>query len=76
MKVAGYTTQAAFLMAQGITEFMSEADDELTRLRWAQQIKKLTMPHEMGDLFKVLALTREFDEPLRGFGLRDMRNHL
>jgi SAM-dependent MidA family methyltransferase len=76
MKVAGYTTQAAFLLAQGITEFMSEADDELKRLRWAQQIKKLTMPHEMGDLFKVLALTRDVDEPLQGFGLRDMRNHL
>jgi len=76
MRVAGYTTQAAFLLAQGITGFMSEADDELTRLEWAQQIKKLTMPHEMGDLFKVLALTRDFDEPLQGFALRDMRDHL
>ena len=76
MRVAGYTTQAAFLLAQGITGFMSEADDELTRLQLAQQIKKLTMPHEMGDLFKVLALTRDFDEPLRGLALRDMRDHL
>jgi SAM-dependent MidA family methyltransferase len=76
MKVAGYTTQAAFLLAQGITEFLNEADDELTRLQLAQQIKKLTMPHEMGDLFKVLALTRDFDEPLRGLALRDMRDHL
>ena len=76
MKVAGYTTQAAFLLALGITEFMNETDDELTRLEWAQQIKKLTMPHEMGELFKVLALTRNFDESLRGFVLRDLRHRL
>jgi SAM-dependent MidA family methyltransferase len=76
MKVAGYTTQAAFLLAQGITGFMNEADDELTRLEWAQQIKKLTMPHEMGDLFKVLALTRNFEESLQGFAMRDLRHYL
>ena len=76
MKVAGYTTQAGFLLALGITEFMNEADDELTRLEWAQQIKKLTMPHEMGELFKVLALARNFDESLQGFALRDLRHRL
>jgi len=76
MKVAGYTTQAAFLLALGITGFMNEVDDELARLEWAQQIKKLTMPHEMGELFKVLALTRNFDESLQGFALRDLRHRL
>ena len=76
MKVAGYTTQAAFLLALGITGFMNEVDDELARLEWAQQIKKLTMPHEMGDLFKVLALTRSFNGSLLGFNLRDLRDRL
>jgi SAM-dependent MidA family methyltransferase len=76
MKVAGYTTQAAFLLALGITGFMNEANGEHTRLARAQQIKKLTLPHEMGELFKVLALTRNFDEPLQGFALRDLRNRL
>lgn len=76
LKVSGYTTQAAFLLANGITGFMNESDDENTRLEWAQQIKKLTLPHEMGELFKVLALTRHFDEPLQGFALRDLRHRL
>ena len=76
LHVAGYTTQAAFLLANGITEFLSEVDDELSRLERAQHIKKLTLPHEMGELFKVLALTRDIDESLRGFVLRDMRYHL
>lgn len=76
LRIAGYTTQAAFLLANGITEYMSEVDDESARLEWAQHIKKLTLPHEMGELFKVLALTRNFDESLRGFSLRDMRHHL
>ena len=31
LKVAGYTTQAAFLLASGITEFMNEAEDEIAR---------------------------------------------
>jgi SAM-dependent MidA family methyltransferase len=76
LDVAGYTTQAAFLLACGITEFMNEVDNERIRLEQAQQIKKLTLPHEMGELFKVLALTRNFDEPLLGFSLRDSRHRL
>ena len=76
MKVAGYTTQAAFLLALGITGFINEVDDELRRLEWAQQIKKLTMPHEMGDLFKVLALTSNLEGSLQGFALRDLRDRL
>jgi SAM-dependent MidA family methyltransferase len=76
LQVAGYTTQAAFLLATGITEFMNEADDELTRLKWAQHVKKLTLPHEMGELFKAMALTRCLDESLQGFSLSDMRRRL
>lgn len=76
LRVAGYTTQAAFLLANGITEFMEDAGDELSRLERALQIKKLTLPHEMGELFKVLALTRNFGEQLQGFTLRDLRRRL
>jgi len=76
LQIAGYTTQAAFLLANGIVEFMHEADSELNRLEWAQQIKKLTLPHEMGELFKVLALTRNYDGQLQGFSLRDLRHCL
>jgi len=76
LEVAGYTTQGAFLLATGIAEEMDAAPDDMTRLRWAQQVKKLTLPHEMGELFKVLALTREVDGPLSGFAWRDLRDRL
>ena len=55
---------------------MNDAGDEMTRLRWAQQVKKLTLPHEMGELFKVLALTRDVAIPLAGFAWRDLRDRL
>ncbi len=76
LNVAGYTTQATFLLANGIVDFLNETDDELIRLQWSQQIKKLTMPHEMGELFKVMALTRALDVPIQGFAFGDMRHRL
>lgn len=76
LEVSGYTTQGAFLLATGIAELLDEARDELTRLKWSQQVKKLTLPHEMGELFKVLALTRGVHQPLIGFAWRDLRNRL
>ena len=36
-----------------------------------QQIKRLTLPSEMGELFKVMALTKELDVPLLGFSNRN-----
>jgi SAM-dependent MidA family methyltransferase len=76
LDVAGYTTQGAFLLAAGITELVNETADELARLKAAQQVKKLTLPHEMGELFKVLALSRGLREPLLGFAWRDLRDRL
>jgi SAM-dependent MidA family methyltransferase len=76
LKVAGYTTQAGFLLAAGITEFINEIEDETIRLQCTQQIKKLTLPHEMGELFKVLAFTRDLDQSLMGFAVRDLRRRL
>jgi SAM-dependent MidA family methyltransferase len=32
----------------------------------------LTLPGEMGEKFKVLALTANHDHPLRGFSVRDL----
>ena len=34
------------------------------------------MPEEMGEAFKVMALTRGYDEPLAGFALQDLRDQL
>lgn len=75
LDVAGYTTQGAFLLASGITDVLA-GHAEKRQLQLAQGVKKLTLPHEMGELFKVMALTRGLDEPLLGFALRDLRARL
>ncbi len=77
MGVAGYTTQAYFLFATGITAFAQEGEqNDRQRLATAQQIKRLTMPGEMGEAFKVIALTKGINEPLTGFQWRDLREKL
>ena len=38
-------------------------------LQFTNEVKKLTLPHEMGELFKVIALGR-------GFQLQDWRRRL
>ncbi len=78
MNVSGYTTQAAFLLANGLSEIHASqvTDDVKQQVRLSQQIKTLTLPSEMGDRFKVMALTKNYDEPLRGFSMLDLRSRL
>ncbi len=78
LSVLGYTSQAAFLLATGLTEQAGNLaqDDVKAHLRLAQEIKKLTLPHEMGELFKVMALGRGLPGPLFGFALQDRRARL
>jgi SAM-dependent MidA family methyltransferase len=38
--------------------------------------EKLILEHEMGELFKVIALGRGFDEPLLGFARGDRSHRL
>jgi SAM-dependent MidA family methyltransferase len=77
-EVAGYTTQAQFLIGTGITDFLSDVDDLdlVQRVNLSRQAMLLTLPGEMGERFKVIALTRGYDAPLRGFARRDMRDKL
>ncbi len=76
LSVAGYTTQAGFLLALGAHEAVGRADDETERLRLSAEIKRLTLPGEMGEKFKVMALTRALERPLTGFELFDHRHRL
>jgi SAM-dependent MidA family methyltransferase len=75
LEVAGYTSQAQFLVNCGITEVMSRtpAEDGTRFLPLANQANRLMSPAEMGELFKVIALGRGFAEPLQGFREGDRR---
>lgn len=65
----GYTTQAHFLINGGITDLISHVSPDNLRdyLPLSAQIQKLTSPAEMGELFKVIALGKGIDAPLRNF---------
>jgi SAM-dependent MidA family methyltransferase len=65
----GYTTQAHFLINGGIADLIKEVSPDNLReyIPLSAQIQKLTSPAEMGELFKVIALGKGIDAPLRNF---------
>jgi len=76
LDVAAYTTQAHFLLATGILQEMetekSRARNQGEMLAMAAELRQLLMPGEMGERFKLLALSRDF-EPAFELTVRDMR---
>ncbi|MBN4079399.1 SAM-dependent methyltransferase [Beggiatoa alba] len=77
LDVRGYNTQGFFLLGCGLTDLVqSEGLDERQRIIQAQQLRTLTLPAEMGERFKVMALSRHYENPLRGFALQDLRHQL
>ena len=65
--------QAAFLLSLGLTQLADQEVPESAAdgVTFAQQIKKLIHPSEMGELFKVIALGKGISPPLAGFQLSD-----
>jgi SAM-dependent MidA family methyltransferase len=50
--------------------------DVAERVNLSRQIMVLTLPAEMGERFKVIALAKGYDAPLLGFAVRDLRHTL
>ncbi len=77
LDVVGYTTQAAFLMACGILELAHQQSlSDLEIYQQNQAIKMLTLPSQMGEIIKVMALSKKITLPLLGFQLHDRRHDL
>ncbi|PCJ50290.1 MAG: SAM-dependent methyltransferase [Gammaproteobacteria bacterium] len=82
LSVSGYTNQASFLSGCGILQLAeaAAADDLDKQMQIAQQIRTLIMPDEMGEMFKIIALTQdlplELTSHLQGFSLSDLRHAL
>ena len=76
LEVSGYCTQTAFLLANGIEQDLAGVADPIEHARLAGQARRLLLPGEMGENFKVMALTRGIDEPLSGFAYQDLRGSL
>lgn len=78
LKVMGYTNQVSYLMGAGLLELTAVADETNVQKQMitASQIKKLTLPHEMGELFKVIGFSKNIDITLPAFEFRDLREYL
>ncbi|MDB5815755.1 MAG: hypothetical protein JWN23_2872 [Rhodocyclales bacterium] len=76
LEVLGYTTQSSFLINCGVLQLLEKRgrSDSADYLRAARALQRLIGPHEMGELFKVLAVGKEMGEPLLGFTQGD-RTH-
>lgn len=62
--LAGYTTQANFLLGNGLQERLNEAEaraDETTLLRLRNEAKRLTLPSEMGERFQVMGFSSDVE---------------
>ena len=75
METGGFATQAHFLLSLGIERelaVMVDGAEERDRLAHNQIAATLLLPGEMGERFKVMALTRGITGPLTGFSFRDL----
>lgn len=74
--VSGFTSQSTFLLGCGLLTFAAEEEIQLSpaeAFQLHQAIKTLTLPTEMGEIIKMMALTKEIDFTLVGFTLQDRR---
>jgi SAM-dependent MidA family methyltransferase len=74
LSVDGFVTQAHFLMNAGIEQLMASCLQDPVEMN--QQIKRLILPDAMGEMFKVMCLSKETDVSLSGFAQFDMRGRL
>lgn len=77
LDLLGYTSQGQFLLNCGILDRLVEIPAATPEyLRASGAVNKLLMPHEMGELFKVIALGRGIDDVLCGFAAGDQSRRL
>jgi SAM-dependent MidA family methyltransferase len=76
LQLSGFCSQAQFLINCGILDVMSQvsAHDIANYAPLAAAAQKLLSPAEMGDLFKVIAFSKNVEEPLIGF-IRGDKSH-
>jgi len=78
LMLTGYITQAHGLLNLGIEDILQQAMQEQpdAGLHWAGQARSLMLPGEMGERFKLMALSRALDIELLAFQAFDRRHTL
>lgn len=59
LDVAWFSNQASFLLDNGLLEVLTSITDPVLRFNANQQVNQLVSPSEMGELFKVMVLSRQ-----------------
>jgi SAM-dependent MidA family methyltransferase len=62
--LAGYCSQSSFLLGNGLAGVLSrieQIDDEAERLARAQEVKRLTLPSEMGERFQAMGFSKDVE---------------
>jgi len=78
LELAGYTSQASFLLNSGLTELLMQtpSTDAAAYLPQANAVQRLVSPAEMGELFKVIGFDKGGVAPLAGLVRGDRRHSL
>ena len=78
MEVAGFVSQAHFLMNGGLQEELAEFQRLPTaaQLEISRQVKMLTLPTEMGEHFKCIGLARNWNTAPESFSTFDRTHNL
>jgi SAM-dependent MidA family methyltransferase len=61
---AGYCSQASFLLGNGLAGVLSrieQIEDEAERLKRTQEVKRLTLPSEMGERFQAMGFSKDVE---------------
>jgi SAM-dependent MidA family methyltransferase len=77
LDLLGFATQAAFLIGAGMESLLGAemrlAGEDLRRqAQLAGEARRLMLPGEMGEVFKVIALGRGYEAPLSGFSTQNL----
>lgn len=78
-ELAGYTTQAAYLLESGLPSLISTAEQSMSekeKFKLHQAVKTLTLPTEMGEVIKIMGLSKGIQHRLAGMGMADRRGEL
>jgi len=82
MEIRGFASQAHFLLNLGLLDRVNapgldtSQDDLVEFLKSSGEVKRLTLPGEMGETFKVMALAKNCDIDVPGFEQFDIRHTL
>jgi SAM-dependent MidA family methyltransferase len=80
LEVAGFTTQAGFLLGGGfearLAAAQQKAPDTASRAALAHGARRLLLPGEMGEAVKVMALAKDCEALPTAFALQDLRRGL